>query len=250
MRRLAIAFLAVMALVGLASPSWGADKTPKALVYDGRGAAEGAAEDLASILAEVGYEIKYFFDPGLLPSLLPGADLLAIGGTDDDILPLRARFTPEVVEAMRQFVDQGGAYLGICGGAYLAAEHWAEGGETFEGFGLAPVRARILVDRSAPRILCVAWLGRVRGMYYQAGPCFDPPAAAGEGGDVLAYYGLGDQGERAAVQYARGKGTVLLIGPHPEATVYWLDEDGLSTDSGDCPWVPTRDLLRQAVEGL
>jgi glutamine amidotransferase-like uncharacterized protein len=129
--------------------------------------------------------------------------------------------------SIRDLVDAGGAYIGICAGAYYAADHvdW-EGGSypytlgLFRGtargalaeiapwpdYTLTTIRTNPLhpVTREQPRTLTTLYFG---------GPAFLPDADFPV--DTLATWdAAGDQ--CAIIGFPYGSGRVLLVGPHPE----------------------------------
>lgn len=125
------------------------------------------------------------------------------------------------VRAIRQFVARGGGYLGLCMGAYLAGASniglIADDPDSEvrrPGFSVATIE-----DAAVP----VRWAGRAQSMYYQDGP-FLKPQRADPAYRALATYQNGDV---AAARYSRGKGTVVLSGPHPEADRSWFEDADL-----------------------
>ncbi|HSK26441.1 MAG TPA: BPL-N domain-containing protein, partial [Jiangellales bacterium] len=123
---------------------------------------------------------------------------------------------------IRAYVGSGGRYLGFCLGGYLA-------GET-PGFGVLPGDTDRYIsspgcattsDRDT--VIEVRWGGRPRAVFFQDGPWFDLDPRRGPA-EVLAVYG---NGLPAAVVAPYGRGTVGVVGPHPEATADWFDDAGL-----------------------
>jgi hypothetical protein len=101
-----------------------------ALIYNGKVAAEGGPEALAVVAKSLGMEVTYFDTPGELPSLLEGATVCMIGGTEDDLTPLLDEFTPAIRQTLRDWLSAGGDYMGVCGGGYVASNGW----EDYKGF--------------------------------------------------------------------------------------------------------------------
>ncbi|QDV20176.1 hypothetical protein Pan153_48480 [Gimesia panareensis] len=140
---------------------------------------------------------------------------------------------PEGRKAVRQFVRNGGGYVGICAGAYLASshykwslgvinarvwdrQHWARGGETVE-IGLTPAGQQVLA-RGQNRF-------QVR---YQNGPLLVPDNQQDlPGYEVLARFetevarnGAPAEamvGTHAIIRSKFGSGRVICFSPHPEA---------------------------------
>ncbi|MFJ9030549.1 BPL-N domain-containing protein [Streptomyces sp. NPDC102274] len=131
--------------------------------------------------------------------------------------------------AIRDFVEDGGRYLGFCLGGYLAGRD--------EGFGLLSgevdqyiVSPGATVTTEDNALVEIEWRGRPRTVFFQDGPYFslrrDP------GTTVLARY---TNGLAAALVTSYGAGRVAVVGPHPEATGDWFEDPPL-------PFQDTRDL--------
>nr|WP_306427283.1 BPL-N domain-containing protein [Burkholderia sp. AU33423] len=130
------------------------------------------------------------------------------------------------IRAVRHYVSNGGRYLGICMGAYLAGD---------PGFGLVAGEFDSEVGRPdstlhgiADTVTPVVWRGKKRWIYFQDGAML--PAAPGA--VVLATYPNRDI---AAATYRYGKGRVGLVGPHPEADESWYRQNGLKNPDGIRP---------------
>jgi hypothetical protein len=208
---------------------------PLALVYRGRASCSGCSESVAALLqsSPTGFRTE-FCGPqearDISPSSLAGAAVYAQpGGGTVDSAWRRLRHDAPVI---RDWVSEGGRYLGFCLGAYLAASN--------PGFGVLPGDATsyigtpgATVQDANDTIVQVRWRGRSQDMYFQDGPLFalQPGAQA----TVLATY---DTGAPAAVVARCGKGWVGLTGPHPEADLSWYtgagltNPDGIHTDMG------------------
>lgn len=107
-------------------------------------------------------------------------------------------------DEVSRYVERGGRYLGVCMGAYWAAD--------FGLLGNASVRRYVTVGeikRSFPTTARVVWNGQPERMYFWDGPTF-------EGGfdRVIATYA---NGFPMAVIHGR----VGLIGCHPESQTDW-----------------------------
>jgi glutamine amidotransferase-like uncharacterized protein len=130
--------------------------------------------------------------------------------------------------ALRDFVSNGGRYIGFCLGAYMAGHD--------PGFSLIPKEDDVSqeieepgsqVDDEDDTIIQIDWsfstgkkegtTERKRWAYFQDGPTFTlsehSPAT------VLARYS--STGDVAAMLNQFGKGWVANVGPHPEADKAW-----------------------------
>ncbi|GAA2580393.1 BPL-N domain-containing protein [Dactylosporangium fulvum] len=227
-----LAGLASGAGVGYASSS---KNRPLALVYRGPAAYPGCSEAVAALLssAPTGFRIQFC---GPDENVQPSADALAAatiyaqpgGGEVKSAWRSLRAYSDDV----RDFVNNGGRYLGFCLGAYLA------GGNP--GFGLltgVAVESHIRSAKASVRgtdgtVVGVTWRGQRRHMYFQDGAHFRLQGSAPA--TVLATY---DSGAAAAVITACGAGRVGLVGPHPEADLSWYtngmaNPDGIHFDLG------------------
>jgi glutamine amidotransferase-like uncharacterized protein len=130
-------------------------------------------------------------------------------------------------EKIRDFVRDGGGYIGICGGSYFAAERVFWQGEQLpmEPLALYPGISRGPIDEIAPapeRVMAeiyfdihhpVTW-GEpdTAWILYWMGPALLPDEGAEV--DVLGRYDIG--GDPAVLAFEYGEGRVFLIGAHPE----------------------------------
>lgn len=129
----------------------------------------------------------------------------------------------EHADTIRDFVSNGGRYLGFCLGAYLAGSS--------PGFGLLPKGADTdseagtygaQVNTTKDTLIQVDWRftnGKTqhgRWLYFQEGPVI---AGLKKEENVLARYS--SNGDVAASPTPYGRGWVGLCGPHPEATQQW-----------------------------
>jgi len=125
---------------------------------------------------------------------------------------------------LRQFVDQGGRYLGVCAGGYVAAKdvHWEEKHypyplELFDGTAEGALDSIAAWPRDAAVVLKLTKAGKSRGLseaaegtfYYKGGPHFH----GGTNATVLATY---PNGTAAIIARPYGKGEVVLNGIHFE----------------------------------
>jgi hypothetical protein len=204
------------------------------LIFNGITTCKGCPEAVEAVADRLNLKTRTIGDFAGLAEALKGADLFVIPGTDDDIAPLIAALTPAVRGTVAAWIRGGGRFLGLCGGAVVAAEPY---------LGLVPAYATSWIDDPAARLVAVEWLGHRRMMYYQSGPRFDllpdgPPV------EVIARY---DDGTLAALEAPLGRGTVIVSGVHPEADAGWLSDDGIPSQD----WQPTAplaaDLLRRAL---
>lgn len=196
-----------------------------ALVYRGPAALPGCPEAVANLLRLSRWDLDVRYvgpreDLELRRKTLAGAVLYAQPG-GGELEPAYRRLRKRA-EAISDFVAAGGRYLGFCLGGYLA-------GET-PGFGLLPGDTDQYIG--SPRaswhteddtIIEVNWNGDRRQVFFQDGPYFALDSRRGPAHVVARY----DNGLPAAVVAPYGRGTVGVVGPHPEATPDWFTDANL-----------------------
>ena len=213
------------------------------LIYNGEVAAEGCPEALAAVAERMGLDVAYFDSADALSEQLGNAALCMIGGTEDDLDPFVSQFTPELQAQLQGWIESGGGFLGICGGAYIGSKGWQEDGGFVDMLNLAPIETEEYLSDPDPRIISVNWNGEQRAIYYAFGPAFrtdDVPNV-----EIIATY---DDGRTAALDYSRGDGHVVLCGPHPEADETWLEDDPAPLNADQ--WEDTSDLIQELFERL
>lgn len=114
--------------------------------------------------------------------------------------------------SIQDHVARGGAYLGICMGAYWAGSHYLgvlQDLDTVQYIRRPGACAR----RPHARAMPVTWRSRPERWYF-----YDGCAIVGQGkASVLARY-QANQDAMAVIQHRVG-----MIGCHPEATAHWYD---------------------------
>jgi glutamine amidotransferase-like uncharacterized protein len=140
-------------------------------------------------------------------------------------------------EEIRRFVQDGGGYIGVCAGAYLACSgfDWSLGilnARTVSSVwqrGVGDVEVEFTAD-GRKTVRMVVPRGKV---FYQNGPILKPAGRSDiPDYDVLAYFRtelaendspVGAMINSPAITRARfGKGRVLISSPHPEQTA-WME---------------------------
>ncbi len=242
---LSLSLLLALFLAAAVSPAPARAADPVALVYNGPLSADDCAEAVTAVAREAGLAVRFYSSPRELPGLLPGAALLILGGTTDELAPLMRDFTPEVREAVKSYLRQGGRYLGICGGGFVASTGWDEDLGRVEGLGLVAASTTTHDQDFGPRILPITWQGRAWPMYVRAGPAFHPQTATRSDQGTVRAVATYANGELAALLAGYGKGRLFLVGPHPEARESWPEEA-----TNGKTWVSTTHLLRDMIRAL
>lgn len=213
------------------------------LVYDGPAVCDGCAAAAGDVAEAAGLPVRYVAKPASVPGLLAGARAFVVPGTEDDIESMRRSFNRSVRPALRTYLQNGGRYWGLCGGAFLAVRrYWATETQYVEALGIVPANAETYGALEAAHLEKVRWYGRLRSMYFEGGPYFTL-TSRNPRIKVLATYA---DGSVAALSYRYGKGKVIVSGPHPEATPDWLVEDGVDPAG----WPPTFPLAVAMLEDL
>ena len=126
-------------------------------------------------------------------------------------------------ERIREFVTDGGGYVGICAGAYIAARRVEVPGRP-QGLDIIEIKnvrsagtevRTIFVTQPDHPIVEGYGRGAVTAplqIWYQNGPLIE----AGEGVETLAVY---EDGSAAVVCSTYGEGRVVIFSPHPEGSL-------------------------------
>jgi len=183
-------------------------------VYAGSGAV--LARDVELALDKLGMPHARVSESDVKAGGLKGCSLLIIpGGYTARCVDSLGE---EGFERIREFVADGGGYIGICAGAYLAPNTVEMPGH-LPGLGIINIRNRREAGMGVRAIESVksghpvgeGYERKVR-IWYQNGPMIE----AGEGVETLAVY---ERGSAAVVCSTYGKGKVVIFSPHPEGSL-------------------------------
>jgi glutamine amidotransferase-like uncharacterized protein len=218
---------------------------PLALVYRGPAACPDGCSAAAVAMvrtAKEGFDVRYVGPKETLKltaaNLKSAALYVQPGGGDSS--ELAARQMQPYNKIISDYVRNGGRYLGMCMGGYLAGR---------PGFDLLPGNSGQFITSKGASVksardttVQVTWRGKTRHMYFQDGSMFTLRGGA-TGVTVLARY---TNNEIAALAATVGRGRVVVAGPHPEAPQSWYDynsvtdKDGVDADLG-------RDMISTAT---
>ena len=217
---------------------------PLALVYNGPGSCSvsegdagstgyGCSEASADIASAAGFRVQ-FVGPTDLSASSTTAEVQAIFGSakvwlqpggiaETAISSMSARLKTELVN----FISNGGGYVGTCAGAFMATS--TVGSSSYTGLNIFPGHTApywytpIKYDYT---LLEVNWSGVTRDIYFEGGPyIYGLPSTA----QATAHF---QDGNVAAARATYGKGRVYISGPHVEAPIYWMSEDGVVDPDG------------------
>lgn len=158
------------------------------------------------------YKIKTFDVDRCNATTFKGADIIAFPGGIGEASSYDSFFRRKAQNAVADYVEHGGRYLGICMGAYWAGSYYFDLLD-----GVEPVqyikRPASDIKRSYGTVAPVTWNGQTENIFF-----YDGCALVGDSKkfDTIATYANGDAA--AIIQ-----GRVGIIGPHPESLQYWFE---------------------------
>ena len=156
------------------------------------------------------YNFKIFTRHELEADFFDDVDIVAVPGgigEADSFEYLLGNNGPRI----KQFVRQGGRYLGICMGAYWAGKHYLNMLDAIDAVQYI-TRPRTDTRRPHAKNIKISWNGSDTEMFF-----YDGCALVGNGKhDTIATYANGDA--MAIIQ-----GRLGLIGCHPESERHWYE---------------------------
>jgi len=218
-----------------------ANPAPKlALVYRGKGACKDCSASAVARAWELGMSVRWVESADDVAKVFSGASTwIQPGGLALDA----AKEMPAALkEGVRNFVRNGGGFVGFCAGAFLASDLMHIDGEDVPGFGMIPSSTSVwdgtLLDST---VLPLLWNGRIRDLVWYWGPVFDVAPDAVKVGDfeILSRY---SDGRPVTLRGRYGRGKVFVTGVHPESPPDWrLDKAQIDRDGVD--WDLARDMI-------
>jgi hypothetical protein len=156
------------------------------------------------------YSFKIFTRHELEADFFDDVDMVCIPGGFGDAASFDY-LLDENGDRIKQFIHQGGKYLGICMGAYWAGSHYLN---ILDGVDAEQYITRPGTDTRRPHAknLDITWHGQQEKMYF-----YDGCSLTGNGTfNTISTYANGDP--MAIIQDNIG-----LMGCHPEAEQFWYD---------------------------
>jgi glutamine amidotransferase-like uncharacterized protein len=194
------------------------------LVFRGSGVCDTCPDAIGDVLRSMGYKVKYIRQGELTKKNFSNAVLYVQPGGSDRILDTIDSLSIVEIKNLKNFVNNGGKYLGICAGGYLAGSKTDDdNGKMVKTFGLVPEIIEEELDVSDAKIINISWQGKDYQAYYQSGPKFKLKKIK----KAKSFGEYKDSGHSMAFIAPVGKGNVGLIGPHFEAKDSWFKEDDL-----------------------
>jgi glutamine amidotransferase-like uncharacterized protein len=202
------------------------DKSPvRIAIYSGDGAYFRSIKAATKMFEWMGADAQRITPEEIIAGKLDGFDILYMTGgwAVPYIRDLRNGGNSKI----RKFMEQGGGYIGVCAGAFFAADYIYWEGKRYEypldlfpGFARGPITeiapwpvfklCRINLSKT-PHPITKGEPASLESLYY-GGAWFDVPP--GFKADVLAYYDLNNRPVMLAHEY--GQGRVFLTGVHTE----------------------------------
>ena len=175
---------------------------PKCSVQSGNGIIKALSEH---------YNFKIFSKNALEDNFFDDVDIVMVPGGFGDAETFKQLFKNNA-KRVRDFVQQGGKYIGICMGAYWAGSYYLN---ILEDVDAVQYLSRPGTDTRRPHAknIAVTWQGTPMNMFW-----YDGCALIGDTSKftTIATYANGDP--MAIVQ-----GNIGLIGCHPESEQFWYD---------------------------
>ena len=174
---------------------------PKCSVQSGNGIIKALSDD---------YNFKIFGINELEDNFFDDVDIVAVPGGFGDASSFDRAFKYSG-DRIKQFIADGGCYLGICMGAYWAGKHYFD---ILDGVDAVQYITQPNTDTRRPHAknIRIEWLGKPMTMFW-----YDGCAFTGSGYyDTIAKYANDDP--MAIIQNRIG-----LIGAHPESEQFWYD---------------------------
>ncbi len=209
-----------------------AGHAPLALIWDGPGSCfPNCTSNAVAVAKQAGMTVKRI-RPGFKDfSVFDRANVwIQPGGKS--VTAAKSMGAP-LLDKIRSFVSEGGAYVGFCAGMFLSTAKIGTSGKT--GLGLVPGSTELLRGDAPWMILPVSITTGTRYMYYAGGPFITLSDQ-----DIAQYQvkiiGRYEDGKIAAIESTYGKGRVAVSGFHPEQSKFWKwwrrvrDPDGSDRD--------------------
>lgn len=210
-----------------------AQALPKlAYVYGGDGACpEDCVGGAVQAAEEAGFVVQVVDPKTFDVALLKDASVwIQPGGT---AVTASKAMGKNLMKAIKNFVKNGGGYVGFCAGAFIATR--SIGTSWTSGLGIVPGRTILFkANKSYPSIekmtLSFDGLPAKRDIYWEGGPYFKFESDEQKQVSIRGYYA--STGQIGFIETTFGKGRVSVTGAHPEAPQWWRDASNLVDSDG------------------
>ena len=219
-------FKLMLCIIIIISPYY-INSKPTAVIYRGPAACSNCPGAVADALSSK-YNIVYAGPNetlNLQAALATNPQVFIQPGGGDDMKVAWADVKPYRQNVI-DYVTNGGHYVGICMGGFLASQYIIEN-DALSGYGLLGLTGSDAIDYTTTTgadittnkdfLLNIKWNGVTKQIYFQGGPSFTLGSSA-TSAQILAYY---SNNLIAAMIVPTGKGSVGVVGPHPEGNADW-----------------------------
>ena len=203
-------------------------------IYAGYGADTGSYRRINELLVNMGFDTQFLIPENFnkLYDLFKFDIIVFPGGRADHMIMGLSR---EQISTIREYVSQGGSYMGICAGAYFASNYTVWDGvkygdesgyvlDLYYGEAVGPIKEIGNYDLNTiynPQYPTnITWYnGEKFNVTYWGGPYFTPVNNV----KVLAIY---DKIQKpAAIEFNYHSGRAILFGFHPEFDTHYSQEN-------------------------
>lgn len=232
------------------------DKHAQVALYSDRGTWSESVQAAEKMFQWMGYTTERVDADDVKNGAVDNFGLLCVPG--GNMYAYSEDLSSAGAESIKSFVRHGGGYIGICGGAYFAAEKvvWQGNQVPMISLEFFPGTAQGPFDEIAPypdSCMCLVKMADTEHaitksmpdsawILYYWGPALMPDADADV--DTLGTYAVIDEPAILALEY--GSGRVFLIGTHPE-----IEEDSDRDGVTECDELDDRgsdwDLMSKAT---
>ncbi len=213
---------------------------------------------IKQILESVGYEANFISAREIKRGILDNYDVLVVPG---GVAPIIYGASQELKEEIRDFVGQGGGYIGVCGGAILATEGLYRGDDkVMDLAGIVDVRSRVHLSWADRYLISDVELGlslsehpinypyggEVRKIAYKAGPAMYKREGTTQEIEVIGVFNQDldpdlphheVKGAAAIIAAKYENGKVVILSPHPE---YMIGNDNRFFLINAVEWVTSK----------
>jgi hypothetical protein len=159
------------------------------------------------------YIIKLFTVNECNSETLSSVDVVAFPGGIGDASSYDKFFRRKAQNAIADYVQQGGRYLGICMGAYWAGSHYFDILENVDTVQYIK-QPTSDIKRSYSTVATVNWNNQIENMFFYDGCAFV--------GDTSKFKTISTYANGDAMSIIQNR--IGLIGCHPESQEYWYKE--------------------------
>ncbi len=226
-------------------------------LYSDNGADDGCVLATTRMFEWMNYNVTLIKADSINNNNLNRFNIICFPG--GDMYQYAQDISSEGLDKIRDFISDGGGYIGICGGAYFTGEKvfWQGNQLPMNSLKIFPGTTQGPIDEIAPFPRCTMCKTNIVNTSHpitQTEPdttwicyCYGPMFLVNEDAeiDILGVYEINKQPSIAAFEY--GKGRVFIIGTHPEFEED-SERDGLPAVEEINDYGSDWDLMKKAVK--